>query len=363
MEPGANFLSSAYSCVPRLAREAGVPLQVVPSGTGFVVGGQVHAVRLDRPWSVLTSGLMPWRSAPGVGRALANLARRSRGRRAADPADWLDLDHETTADLAARLGAPQLLHRIWEPMVNGFYFQTASDTSAAMVVAMASHGIRQRTLTVAGGLSRLTDQLAAALDVRCGQSVTAVFEGADHVEVIATGTTVVADRAVVAVPAPAARAVLPGLRGIESSLLRRPASQGLVVGIGVDRRLRQEELGGGYGVLLHPSDPPLAAACVASRAGHAPRPDHDLVTCLFTDADARQLGTAPDARIVQVATDALLGLTPTLAGHLRDLRTRPDAVSVHRIPYAMPTSPPGRARQVADYWRVAPERRVVLAGD
>ena len=70
-----------------------------------------------------------------------------------------------------------------------------------------------------------------------------------------------------------------------AALAATPYSAGLLVGMAVDRPLRPDELAGAYGVLMHPDEAPLAALCVASRAGHALR-GLDLVTCLFTDADA-----------------------------------------------------------------------------
>ncbi len=55
---------------------------------------------------------------------------------------------------------------------------------------------------------------------------------------------------------------------------------------------------------------------MASRAGHAPS-DRDLVTCLYTDANARRLSTASDAAVTELAAGALLRLAPSLATPLR----------------------------------------------
>jgi oxygen-dependent protoporphyrinogen oxidase len=121
--------------------------------------------------------------------------------------------------------------------------------------------------------------------------------------------------------------------------------------------LRSDELAGAYGVLMHPDEAPLAALCVASRAGHAV-PGLDLVTCLFTDADARRLSALSDAEIIAAAKRSLLAWAPSLANALRDGEHR-----AFRIPAAMPKSERGRLATIDAYRTLAPGRRVVLAGD
>jgi len=165
-----------------------------------------------------------------------------------------------------------------------------------------------------------------------------------------------AEAVIVAVPA----AALPGLLrlrdGVED-LAATPYSTGLLVGMAINRPLRPDELADAYGVLMHPDERPLAAMCVASRAGHAV-PGLDLVTCLFTDADARRLSASSDTEIVAAARRSLLAWAPSLGSALRDEEHR-----LFRIPAAMPRSAPGRLASIEAYRRLAPGRRVVLAGD
>lgn len=280
------------------------------------------------------------------------------GRGTLDPLDWRDLDHVTAADWCRGLGLNVVLRRAWGPALHGMYFQDAASSSAAVVAAMAAHGVRQQTWTFDGGLSALVDALAGQLDVRYGVAVHSVAEDADGARVQTSAGPLEADVVVVALPASGLAQVAGALED-EFALSATRYSAGLLVALGVDRQLRRDELAGAYGVLNGPDDGPLAAACVASRAGHA-RGRGDVVTCMFGDIEARRLQEADDDSILAQARAALTLWAPSLAGHLTD---RAEANLVVRVPHAMPTTPLGRLEAIADYRDRAVGRRVVAAGD
>lgn len=222
---------------------------------------------------------------------------------------------------------------------------------------MASHGTRQQTITIEGGLSVLTDTIAARLDMRYQTPVRRIRYGPSHVQIETDRGVEVADAAIVATPGSAALTMLPVSDDLPGELRATPASSALLVGLPVDRRLRECELGGAYGVLFHPDDGPLASISVASRAGHAPA-DRDLVTCMYTDGEARRLSTTSDEAIVGVAVEAVLRLAPGISPHLHT-----EAPSrVERIGHAMPRSPVGRAQSIAQYRQTA-TGPVLLAED
>ena len=177
--------------------------------------------------------------------------------------------------------------------------------------------------------------------------------------VLANGTVVEGDRIVLAVPAPAAASLVADPSPLEAHLLSTPYSSGLLVVLACSRRLEERELGGAYGLLASPSQAgPIAALCVASRAGHAAL-GADAVTVMFDGEAAERLISQgePDAEVVTRAVAALCELAPTVAEAV-DWQ----ASSVVRIPAAMPTCRVGRASRVRRY---RAERRgpVILAGD
>ena len=358
MEAGANFITDAYRIIPGLAGEMGIPLQAVCRDSAIAIDEAIRAFRADRPATAIKAGILSLRTVIGGLPGLARFAARYRRRGTVDPLDWLDLDPVPTTEWSQALRIATLAERCWRPAYHGFYFQDTHATSAAAVAAMAQHGLRQQTLTMPGGLSSLTDALAARLDVRTGVKVTQVEEGSTSVTVHTDTGRFRADRVIVALPSPDIRH-LKKLDPLEAAVACTPYSAGLLVGLGTRRRLRSCELGGAYGVLMHPDEPPLAALCVASRAGHA-HGAGDLVTCMFADRHARELSSRADSEIIELARRALLTWEPTLQDALA---TSLEHHLVVRIPHAMPTSAPGRIAHIKAYRAHAHARRVILAGD
>ena len=171
--------------------------------------------------------------------------------------------------------------RGWRPAYNGFYFQDIYASSAAAVAAMAAHGLGQQTLTMPEGLSSLTDALAASLDLRTGVKVTHIDESATSATVHTGTGTLRADNVIVAVPGPHISGITDPNR-FEAAVARTSYSAGLLVALGTNRHLHPDELSGAYGVLAHPDEGPLAAMCVASRAGHAHAPGTSSPACSRT---------------------------------------------------------------------------------
>jgi len=420
MEAGANFVTDAYRIIPQLAHEARVPLRKVSNRSAIAAHSRLHAFRANWPPSAIRAGVLPLHAALGEMPGLARFATLSRRRRTFDPLSWLDLDKLTAEAWAESLGISTLMEHAWRPAYHGFYFQEAREASAAAVAAMASHGLRQHTLTIPGGLSTLTNAMAARLDVRTGVQVFEIAEARSKAVIRTSEGEFQADGAVVALPGAELEAVME-LAPQEEAVARTPYSAGLLVGLGLNRGLVPHELGGAYGVLMHPNEGTLAALCVASRAGHAVDDDggnsadaslqpsgkshrwgdqttldctdsgrsgigtslvpadvrspkaadhahgieavrgRDVVTCMFSDGQARDLAARSDADIIAAARRALLTWEPSLRNAFVNDGATSNAVV--RIPYAMPTSTPGRLTAVAKYRRWARQRRIILAGD
>ena len=226
---------------------------------------------------------------------------------------------------------------------------------------MVSYGARPFvTLTADPGLEAIPRALAAGLSIHYEAPVVRVErDGTGGALVLANGTVVEGDRIVLAVPAPAAASLLADPSPLEAQLLATPYSSGLLVVLACSRRLEERELGGAYGLLASPSQAgPIAALCVASRAGHA-APGADAVTVMF-DGEAAQRSMVmgeSDTEVTARAVAAVCELAPTV-GDAVDL----EASRVVRIPHAMPTCRVGRVSQVRRY-RKEHTGPVILAGD
>ena len=331
VEVGANFLSSTYRVVPRIAKCLGVALRPIRWGDAAQAGWQ-------------------------LARQFPRLAKAN----PADPAHWADIDVPADEWCSARFGEA-FTRAVIGSSFRGYYFQDLAQTSASAALAMVSYGARPFvTLTADPGLEAIPRALASGLTVDYEAPVACVErdEGGAAL-VLANGTVVEGDRIVLAVPGPAAASLLADPSPLEAQLLSTPYSSGLLIVLACSRRLEERELGGAYGLLASPSQAgPIAALCVASRAGHA-APGADAVTVMF-DGEAAQRSMVmgeSDTEVTARAVAAVCELAPTV-GDAVDL----EASRVVRIPHAMPTCRVGRVSQVRRY-RKEHTGPVILAGD
>ena len=359
VEVGANFLSSTYRVMPRIAQRLGVPLRPIRSRAGLIVDSAALTYA-PSAYSMVRAGVIGWGDAARAGWQLVRQLPRLAKANPADPAQWRDIDVPADEWCSARFGRA-FTHAVIGSSFRGYYFQDLADTSASAALAMVSYGARPFvTLTADPGLEAIPRALASGLSVHYDAPVARVErDEAGAAVVLSNGTTVEADRVVLAVPAPAARILLADPSPLEGSLLSTPYSSGLLAVLACRRRLEERELGGAYGLLSSPSqDGPIAALCVASRAGHA-APGSDAVTVMFDGRVAeRSISVGePDGEVMTRAVAALCELAPSLENAVDRETSR-----VVRIPAAMPTCRVGRSTQVGRYRR---ERggSVILAGD
>lgn len=359
VEVGANFLSSTYRVIPRIAKRLGVPLRPIRSRAGLIVDSAALTYG-PSAYSMVRAGVIGWGDAAQAGWQLARQFPRLAKANPADPAHWADIDVPADEWCSARFGEA-FTRAVIGSSFRGYYFQDLADTSACAALAMVSYGARPFvTLTADPGLEAIPRALASGLSIHYEAPVARVErDDAGAALVLDNGTVVEGDRIVLAVPAPAAVSLLADPSPLEAQLLATPYSSGLLVVLACSRRLEERELGGAYGLLASPSQAgPIAALCVASRAGHA-APGADAVTVMF-DGEAAQRSMVmgeSDTELITRAVAALSKLAPSVA----------DAVDWHassvvRIPAAMPTCRVGRASLVRRY-RAERRGSVILAGD
>lgn len=359
VEVGANFLSSTYCVIPRMAERLGVALRPIRARAGIIVDSQA-VTYVPNGFAMVQAGVMGWREAAQAGWQLARQFPRLAKANPADLAQWADIDVPADAWCSGCFGEA-FTRAVIGSSFRGYYFQDLADTSACTALAMVSYGARPFvTLTADPGLEAIPRALASGLLIHYEAPVVRVErDRAGGALVLDNGTVVEGDRIVLAVPAPAAALLVADPSPLEAQLLSTPYSSGLLVVLACRRRLSERELGGAYGLLASPSQAgPIAALCVASRAGHA-APGVDAVTVMF-DGEAAQCSMVTgesDTELIARAVAALCEFAPTVAEAVDWY-----ASSVVRIPAAMPTCRVGRASLVRRY---CAERRgpVILAGD
>ena len=248
-----------------------------------------------------------------------------------------------------------------EPLIAGGLLCVMEETSRAATLAtlaLTDNG-RGKEMSLSGGLGRFPEALAAKVEVKLESPVQSIEVRDDGAFVQLSGEQMRADHVVLAATAPIASQLYRGGDEVERRLLATEYARGIKIGIATSRHWRNE-----------PGLKDVWAFLV-------PRPDRQLIASATLES-AKDITRVPDGEMLNLfvkneATAALMDLSDDeiVAKVLPDIeRFFPGATATKRFaqivrwPNALPTSPVGRSRDVAEYRKSRPSsRRVLLAGD
>jgi protoporphyrinogen/coproporphyrinogen III oxidase len=363
IDRGAQFLSSEYSLLLSLAKESGCAPRIHETSrwNAIVRDGIPRAMRGDNPMDALTSGLLnfpswirlgwrTWQSRDVLQRVPLN-----------DYSQWAGFDTEDTATWCDRAMDAPIKEFIFEPMLQGFYFQSPEETSRALAWVLAAFGYRRaRTLTCADGIGTLPEALAMNLDITFNTTVHSIHIGQD-VTVATSAGDLRSDFAVLAVPASAAsRLYSHEANELERYLMGTPYSSSINVMCLTTQAFRlPEHLQSVYGLLIPRQERQDVVAITIERNKRREGSDQGQVLNIMVSNDsARRMMPLPDEAIVQCVLREAGRYFPGLEAQLETFR-------VYRWPEAEPLSKVGRANALQRYPAQCQTARprVLLAGD
>ena len=222
VEVGANFLSSTYCVIPRMAERLGVALRPIRARAGIIVDSQA-VTYVPNGFAMVQAGVMGWREAAQADWQLARQFPRLAKANPADLAQWADIDVPADAWCSGHFGEA-FTRAVIGSSFRGYYFQDLADTSACTALAMVSYGARPFvTLTADPGLEAIPRALASGLSIHYEAPVVRVErDRAGGALVLDNGTVVEGDRIVLVVPAPAAASLVADPSPLEAQLLSTP---------------------------------------------------------------------------------------------------------------------------------------------
>lgn len=218
VDPSVQLFGSMYSHLFRLARETGIGERLVrsPGRDAIWRDGRAHEVVYGSVASMLATGGLPLRSKMRLGTTYVPfLARHDGVLNLHEPwrASFAGLDGESIAAWGRREMGSDFVEYLAYPQLAAYYGALPEETSAGFYHILASYGRDVSVFAVRGGAGALCEALAARVreqggELRLERPVGRV-EPAGPGVVVAGGTGEEEfDGAVLAVPAPAARAVL-----------------------------------------------------------------------------------------------------------------------------------------------------------
>ena len=362
IDRGAQFLSDGYSVIGGLIDELGLARNVrrASGWTGTVRGGSVRRINARYPWTLATSGLLRWRDTFRVARASLALVRRTRNLPLSVYSAWHALDDADAADWIAGFFGKDALEYVFEPMLEGFYFQAPERMSRAWPAIVWSFGARRKAVTaLAGGMGSLPEALAQKVEVCLSTPATSIDTAGAGVRVETPSGVLQADHVVLATTASAARQLYAPEHEVEERLLRTDYSASINISFAIPQGVPTVKgTRGIYGVLIPRKERQvIAAIALESRKCESYVPRGELLNVMLSGAAGRRLLEAPEEQV-------LAEVLPELERCFPGIERKITFARFCRWPEALPRSPVGRSRDLEHYRRIShPRMKVILAGD
>ncbi len=359
IDEGAETIAArGYPATWELIRSCGLPAsQILPIAGSLALwrGGRAHP-RLGHPAGLLTGAGMSLRGRLAWLRFGAELARP------------IDLDHpeatvfgDLTISQFAQGRHRDLHDALLQPLAGCFLGWRPERSAVGPMAAMlaATGGIGARWLTYRDGMDTLARRLADGLPVTTGAPLHDLTEQDDRVRLrFADGRTLTARQAVLAVPAPQALALHPGLPAEERPYLAASTfTPMLKVVCLLDRPLPSPTRTPSFGLLVPGTESRLLAGAILDHLKDPARvpPGRGMVSLLLAPWAVPDLLTATDAEITALATTEAARYLPGLDTALR-------ATHVFRHPHGLPEATPAALR-LRPAFLTRPPRRIDYAGD
>lgn len=367
VDAATQLFGSAYTRFLRLLREAGAGAACERSTGRDALwrGGAAHEVVYGSPTSMLTSGALPFTLKLKLGAQYLPFLHRHAGALQMDAlerAAAAGLDRESAAAWGDREMGRGFVDLLAAPLLQTLYGTRADEASAGFYHALARQGISLEVLALRTGARGFCDALAAAVraaggTVRTSCAVRALAADDSGVELSGDGWTERFDAAVVAVPAPAARALVgdaaPSAAEWLGAVSVRPTT---TVALVLERPVGTRWFGLSW---ARGESRALAAVCSAESKlpGYVPPGRGVLLALPLPDAGPRLM----DAN-VQGALDVIL---PDLEQPFPRLASTIRAVRLYRWEHGWTVFSTGYLGHLARFrsGAVATHPRVALAGD
>ena len=362
IDRGAQFLSSGYTVIDELIGRLGLASQLVfpAQWSATTREGKARKVSSEQPWTVASNGLLGWRALFRLGALAAVDARRAKQLSLNDYAAWHAWDDKTTSDWVSRRFGTDVLEYIFEPMLEGFYFQSPETTSRALALLVWSFGARSCQIQAMRlGMGSLPEALASSLDVRLSTPALALQCSDAGVRVDTAQGSMLADHVILATTASVARHLYQTDCPLTQALLATSYSATINIGLAIPGGIEGSNVPAGvYGLLIPRRERKVIAAVgIESRKSPDLVPGGELLNVML-DGMAGQ-------RLIDASEDSILAeVLPELEAYFPNASKRLAFAHFCRWHEAEPRSPVGRCGAIGAYRRAcSPSQKVVLAGD
>lgn len=359
---GAQFLSSAYSIIPKLIKETGLNSEFVNTSEwiGLVNDKHIALIHAKKPWSLVSNHTLSiWDLfLLGFKQFKFNLGKKSCALN--DITHWGQYDDQLASNWVIKNFGLATARELTSYIFNGFYFQSLDTSSAAMAAAVLAFSAHHpRTMTLKNGIGSLPFKLAEKLTIKTGVLVTEIIETSSNVKIISNVGEFKAKHVIAATPAPITKNLITNPDKESSTLFNTPYSSSMLVSFLTHADWSPPpNIDSAYGFLFNPySDGKIAAFTIENNKCVTRKKSGYLIHIMLTDKWAKNFSHLTDEAIYSETQTDIETVLPNL--YIMTYKK-----VLFRWPLAMPCTPMGRAKAVVEYRQTrTPHTRLWLAGD
>ncbi|MCX6168109.1 MAG: NAD(P)/FAD-dependent oxidoreductase [Ignavibacteriales bacterium] len=362
LDRGAQFLSSEYNLLLSIAAELGLKSNIHETSpwSAIVRNGKICRMRLDNPIHTLTSGLLNLSAWLKLGWRSWQLRQSLNSLSLNDYSKWASFDNESVSSWTNRMIDPIVTEYLFEPMLQGFYFQEPEATSLSLSMALLAFGFRRsRTLSISGGIGTLAESIASRLDVDLDSLVSCIESSSDSVSVNVNNSQTKAEYVILAIPAVNAGQIFTSSCEITNRLMSTRYSTNINIAIMTNEKfLLPDHLKDVYGLLIPRAERKnIASIGIESNKNHKYTHHGQLLNIMLSNKASESMMFDKDDSIVETVVSEALKYLPGLSNKISSTR-------IYRWKHAEPYSHIGRAKDLVQYrdYKYL-EERVLLAGD
>ncbi len=362
MDEGAQFLSSEYSILSKLIEEMELMQDYVETSclVGVVRRGKVKKFRYDRPFSLLTGGLLNTKEWMSFILGSLKLWKNTRKLPLNNYSAWIEYDNESTEEWSNQYFGKSLTEYFIEPLLEAFFFQRPDETSKALAMAINAFGAHKaKTMTLKGGVGKLPELIAKNLDVRLNTSVNDISLTGNQLLINTSTENFKADNVILATPAPISKKIHTFSNTLENELLSTSYSSTINVTIALEDKLSPRvNLSEVYGVWIPRKERNVISAFTIETAKHGDRAKSgELLHVMLS-------GEAGDIMIKQKKEEIIKMILSELEQYIPSVTKSVAFTKVFRWKYAEPKSQIGRCKRIDNYRKsISQDDKVILAGD
>jgi oxygen-dependent protoporphyrinogen oxidase len=362
IDRGAQILFSAYSVLPGLARELGLPEWVPASRPRGAISRnrRLRQLREGRPLSAVSSGLIDPLSLLRLAYHHWRMKRGIVGLSLTDYGDWHGFDDEDARSWCLRRFGVRATDDLMETIQHAFFFHGLRGNSRAVLLAQMAFAYRKSvTVTVPGGIGAIPEALARVVPVTLNCAASTLRVRDNRVLVVTDKAQIQGDFVILATTASAAARLYADANATEQALMATPYNSTINIAIATAPDYRVPAgLANLYGITFTPADRgPLVGITIERNKSPDRVAEGELFHVMLNhDAAVEAMALADDAILARVM--------PELETYFPGLSRRVAWARVMRWPEAIPRSPVGRSRTLHQYRNEDHrKRKVYLAGD